>query len=113
MRFPHRVVDTLERLADDCQASEFDGRLAIVEVPPAGWPELDGLIEALQSSDSYTVDHSRRVSNYARNLAGEYGLFKDEVETIDVGVRILERTGAFVDYLSIVSLHHENHQGSG
>ena len=30
-----------------------------------------------------------------------------------IGVRILERTGVFVDYLSIVGLHHENHDGSG
>lgn len=30
-----------------------------------------------------------------------------------IGVRILERTGLFVDHLSVVGLHHENHDGSG
>jgi putative nucleotidyltransferase with HDIG domain len=148
-------------------------------VPPAGWPELDALtdalersaaasatarwaleqtcleiletlVEALESRDRYTAGHSRRVSNYSRDLARECGLFEDEVERIRVGallhdigkvgipddillkdgrlsdreraiiethpaigVRILERTGVFVDYLSIVGLHHENHDGSG
>lgn len=30
-----------------------------------------------------------------------------------IGVRFLERTGVFVDYLSIVGLPHESHDGSG
>lgn len=159
--------------------SEADGRLVILEVPPAGWPELDvltdalersaaasatarwaleqtcleileTLAEALESRDRYTAGHSRRVSNYSRDLARECGLFEDEVERIRIGallhdigkvgipdaillkdgllsdperaiiethpaigVRILKRTAVFVDYLSIVGLHHENHDGSG
>jgi HD-GYP domain-containing protein (c-di-GMP phosphodiesterase class II) len=31
----------------------------------------------------------------------------------DIGVRILERIGAFGQYLAAVGLHHENHDGSG
>ncbi len=179
MRVPRRVLNTLESLTVACHASESDGRLVILEVPPAGWPELDGLadalersaaasaaarwaleqtsveiletlVEALESRDPYTAGHSRRVSNYSRDLARECGLFENEVERIRVGallhdigkigipddilskddhlsdseraiiethpaigVRILKRTGVFVEYLSIVGLHHENHDGSG
>ena len=179
MRAPRRVFNTLECLREACRASESHGRLVILEVPPAGWPELDGLtdalersaaasatarwaleqtcleiletlVEALESRDRYTAGHSRRVSQYSRSLARECGLFEDEVDRIRIGallhdigkvgipdnilskdgdlsdperaiiethpaigIRILERTGVFVDYLSIVGLHHENHDGSG
>ena len=179
VQVPRRVFNTLECLTAACRTSESDGRLVILEVPSAGWPELDGLtdalersaaatatarwaleqtcleiletlIEALEARDRYTAGHSRRVSQYSRDLARECGLFEDEVERIRIGallhdigkvgipddillkdgrlsdseraimethpaigVRILERTGVFVDYLSIVSLHHENHDGSG
>ncbi len=44
-------------------------------------------------------------------------LTDDEFATIkkhpEIGVRILERIGAFGEYLGAVGLHHENHDGSG
>ena len=44
-------------------------------------------------------------------------LTDDEFQIIkthpDIGVRILERIGAFQEYLGAVGLHHENHDGTG
>ncbi len=44
-------------------------------------------------------------------------LTEDEFATIkkhpEIGVRILERIGAFGEYLGAVGLHHENHDGTG